>query len=139
MDILGLNLRVTLSVIPTETAKQRGTQAYTRMQTIFRKGIMEQLEGGMFEKAGDSMRKHLQALKVSCAPSRSFGTSLQPWAVFGGREQHPRNGSGEHVCGNVKASPYEMLASGGSRVHWEVTAAVAFAARATSSRAQKHS
>lgn len=83
------------------------------------------------------MRRHFQDLKVSCAPSYSTGTSLQPWAVFGGRGQCPKKGSGEHVCGNVKACPCEKLASGGSHVRWEATAGIAFAAGVPSSGDQE--
>ena len=92
----------------------------------------------MFEEAQASMRRHFQALKVSCAPSCSLGTSLQPWAVFGRRGQRLKKGSGEHVCGNLKASPCEALASGSSHVHWEATAGIAFAAGVISGGAQKH-
>ncbi|NWR63803.1 SLIP GTPase, partial [Bucorvus abyssinicus] len=60
---LSVSIQDNLLPFYEEAARQSGTQAYRRMQTILRKGIMGELESGMFEKARDSMREHFQALK----------------------------------------------------------------------------
>jgi len=66
----------------TEAAAVRGQQAYQRMQTILSNGIMRAVESGMFERAENSMREHLQNMKVSWVPLFALGTSSEPWAAL---------------------------------------------------------
>ncbi|KAM6323546.1 nuclear GTPase SLIP-GC-like [Aegotheles albertisi] len=47
-----------------DAARQRGKEAYTRMQRILSTGIETEMNNGMFERAQESMSRHIRDLKV---------------------------------------------------------------------------
>ncbi|XP_015715295.1 nuclear GTPase SLIP-GC-like [Coturnix japonica] len=74
-----------------ETAAVRGQQAYQKMQTILSNGIMKAVESGMFERAENSMREHLQGMKdqITRKLEEDFSNMLSlafcPWDQLDGK------------------------------------------------------
>ncbi|NXI65112.1 SLIP GTPase, partial [Anseranas semipalmata] len=60
---LAVSIQNDLLLCYEEAAMVRGSQAYQRMQNILSKGITREVERGMFERAEESMRGHLQDVK----------------------------------------------------------------------------
>lgn len=60
---LAVSIQNDLLLYYEEAAMVRGSQAYQRMQTILSNGVMREVERGMFERAEESMRGHLQDMQ----------------------------------------------------------------------------
>ncbi|KAM6323545.1 nuclear GTPase SLIP-GC-like [Aegotheles albertisi] len=70
-----------------EAARQRGKEAYTRMQSILSTGIETEMKNGMFERAQESMSRHIRDLKVEIIQKmrKDFCDMLS--LAFGPRDQ----------------------------------------------------